>query len=123
LHSRSRLCLRTCTGSCSAANLRPKPRTQSPTPRPGSRTKPPPPRAPQNHVSDLLAMMAFLRVSPLDDRGFFRRLIVRPLKANDERGLMRLQARTGARARLLRACAAGCERRPRGFGIARTARG
>ncbi|GBF96868.1 helicase-like transcription factor [Raphidocelis subcapitata] len=50
----------------------------------------------QNHVSDLYAMMAFLRVAPLGDRAYFRRLLERPLKASDERALMRLQILMGA---------------------------
>ncbi len=35
--------------------------------------------------------MCFLQMSPLDDKGFWRRLLERPLKLRDERGLMRLQ--------------------------------
>jgi len=35
--------------------------------------------------------MCFLKVTPLDERGFWRRLLERPLKQRDERGLMRLQ--------------------------------
>jgi hypothetical protein len=46
-------------------------------------------------VRDLFAIMGFLGVKPLDDRDYWRRLLERPLKMGDERGLMRLQARPG----------------------------
>jgi hypothetical protein len=48
-------------------------------------------------VRDLFALMAFLGVKPLDDRDYWRRLLERPLKKGDERGLMRLQVARGSR--------------------------
>ncbi|KAI8473525.1 MAG: SNF2 family N-terminal domain-containing protein [Monoraphidium minutum] len=47
----------------------------------------------RNRVGDLFSIMCFLGVEPLNDRPFWRRLLERPLKGHDERGLMRLQAR------------------------------
>lgn len=61
--------------------------------------------------------MCFLRVAPLDDRGYWRRCLERPLRAHDERGLMRLQVpprtpRRAPRASLPAAAASLCLQAP-----------
>ena len=51
----------------------------------------------QNHLDDLYGLLAFLRLEPLDERVYFTRTLARPIKANDVRGLIKLQV--GARGR------------------------
>jgi hypothetical protein len=45
----------------------------------------------QNRVRDLLSMMMFLRLEPLQDRTWWQRCMERPLKQREELGLKRLQ--------------------------------
>lgn len=47
----------------------------------------------QNRAGELFSLVRFLGVSVLDDREYWRRLVERPLKLQDEAGLLRLQVR------------------------------
>lgn len=49
----------------------------------------------QNRVRDLLSVMMFLRLEPLQDRTWWQRCMERPLKQREERGLKRLQVLMG----------------------------
>ncbi|GAQ86429.1 putative SNF2 family N-terminal domain containing protein [Klebsormidium nitens] len=46
----------------------------------------------QNRLADLYSIIAFLKLEPLSDKSFWNRVVERPIKAGDPRGLPRLRA-------------------------------